>query len=216
MGSHPTEIRLPSAELCDELTQDTWSVCGRFGKPHGVRGEVRLWLYNDQTELLNQDTPIFVGMHPRDERARPELPLYQLTLRSLRVDSRGVFVSFEELSKRDQVDALKHLAWVVPRRDFPDLEDDEFYLMDLVGAEGLLYADEGPNVEGGEYPTEQGRSLGTLVDIFEAGAGELLVFKGSEWGEVLIPNVDPFVIDIDLEARLIKVREIAGLLPERS
>ena len=103
----------------------------------------------------------------------------------------------------------------MPRRDFPDLEDDEFYLMDLVGAEGLLFADEGADAEGIEHLAEQGRSLGTLTDIFEAGAGELLVFKGSDFGEVLVPNVDPFVIEIDLNARLIKVREISGLLPDR-
>ena len=48
--------------------------------------------------------------------------------------------------------------------------------------------------------------------MLEAGAGEILVFKSERWGEVMVPNLDPFVISIDVEAKIVKVRAIPGLI----
>lgn len=206
MAQSPLSL-LPAAQLSTRLRSDIWSVCGRFGKPHGVRGEVRLWLYNPQTDLLVADQLIFIGDHPTEQRAAPEAPSYQLKVKSVRADSKGVFLSFYELQGRDQADYLKHLAWLAPRSAFSPLESDEFYLTDLIGAQGLCFAPDEPDDD-----LSQGRSIGQLSDIFEAGAGDIFVFTGSDLGEVLIPHHESFIIDLDLDSRLIKVRDLPGLI----
>ena len=198
---------LPVAQLPPDLASDAWSVCGRFGRPHGVRGEVRLWIYNNLTEALVPGASIFVGQHPKKigKEARP--PQFQLTLRQARFDAKGVIASFEEVSQREAASELKHLAWVTPRSSFPGLADDEFYLSDLIGARGLLFSQDSETQD-----LSEGQDLGELVGMLEAGAGEILVFKSEMWGEVMVPNLDPFVISIDVEAKLVKVRRIPGLV----
>lgn len=200
-------LSLPEAKLPLDLASDLWSVCGRFGRPHGVRGEVRLWIYNNLTEALVPGTPVFVGQHPKKigKEARP--PRFQLTLRHARFDAKGVIASFEEISRREEASELKHLAWVTPRSAFPALADDEFYLSDLIGARGLLFSQESKAQD-----LSEGQDLGELVGMLEAGAGEILVFKSETWGEVMVPNLNPFVISIDVEAKIVKVRAIPGLV----
>ena len=198
---------LPVAELTSELKSDVWSVCGRFGRPHGVRGEVRLWVYNNLTELLVSGTPVFVGHHPKKSGQAGRPPRFQLTLKQARIDAKGVIANFDEISNREGADALKHLAWLTPRSAFPTLEDDEFYLADLIGAQGLLFTQESTAQD-----LSEAQDLGELVGMVEAGAGEILIFKSEAWGEVMVPNVDPFVISIDLDVKQVKVRAIPGLI----
>jgi 16S rRNA processing protein RimM len=171
-----------------------------------VRGDVRLWLYNGQTELLAPGASIFVGAHPRDGE-RPALPEYSLTIERVRFDSKGALVNFAEVAHREEATLLTHSAWVTPRSQFPPLSDDEFYLTDLIGARGLLFPLEST---GDDLETSQ--PLGELVGLLEAGAGEILVFESEELGEVMVPNLDPFIIEIDLVARVVKVRGIPGLV----
>ena len=198
---------LPDAQLSDDIRSGPWSVCGRFGKPHGVRGDVRLWVYNNATEMLVPGAPVFIGTHPKKVEHDAAPPHSLLTLERARVDAKGVVASFSEISSREAATELRHLAWLAPRSAFPELEADEFYLADLMGAQGLLLPIES---ETQDHPEPE--VLGELVGMLEAGAGEILVFKSDRWGEVMVPNLDPFVISIDVEAKVVRVRAIPGLL----
>lgn len=200
------ESLLPLAQLTPALRQDQWELCGRFGRPHGVRGDVRLWMYNKQSDLLVEGADLFVGAHPRDGDPAP-LPSAQLTVSKIRFDAKGAIVTFAELKRREEATLLTHQAWLTPRSLFPELEEDEFYLTDLIGAQGLLFP-----IASDEDDPEAARPLGQLTGLVEAGAGEIFVFEGSQFGEVMVPNLDPFVIEIDLSAKLVKVREIPGLI----
>jgi 16S rRNA processing protein RimM len=197
--------------LTAEELDSEWLVCGRFGRPHGVKGEVRLWSYNQQTEALQKGMKLLIGPHPKHQ-TDPVRPAHsQLTLSKVRVDGKGLVVGFKELRFRDQAQALNHLAWLLPRKDFPELADDEFYLFDLIGAEG--WAVDPSLEEFTDTPSQQNSTyIGKLTGLLEAGAGELLIFEGGDCGEVNIPNQDPFVVSIDLDAKRIIVRAIPGLL----
>ena len=203
------EISFPPAQLSDALRADSWGLCGRFGKPHGVRGDVRLWMYNAQSDLLEPGAELFIGAHPRDG-APVELPTFKLTVQRIRFDTKGAFVSFAELNHREEAAKLNHQAWVAPRSLFSPLAEDEFYLADLIGAQGLLFPNESDGDDEGAA-----RSLGELTGLLEAGAGEILIFESEMFGEVMVPNLDPFVISIDVEAKLVRVRAIPGLIEER-
>lgn len=182
---------------------DQWVYCGQFGRPHGVRGAVRLWPHNPQTELLKPGGVIYVTNQRSDEpRAElvslPVSAVEAYTIQAARRDAKGWVITLEELNSREQAEQLKLCDWVARREDFPEPEEDEFYFSDLIGAEGLL---------------DDGRSLGKLLAVLEAGAGELLSFEGVGSGEVLVPFVwDSFILKVDLEARLITIRAVKGLL----
>jgi len=59
--------------------------------------------------------------------------------------------------------------------------------------------------------TEDGESLGELVDIFETGSNDVYVVKAGS-REILIPAIEEVVLDVNLAAGRMVVRPPDGLL----
>ena len=210
MRSTPSDA-LPPARLSPKLRAERWVVCGRFGRPHGVRGDIRLWVYNQQSQLIDVGEPLYLAPHPQHVDQEPDQPLSSLTVSHVRTDNKGLLIRFAELSTREDVQRLNHLAWISPRGGFPDLSEDEFYLIDLIGAEGYAIPTGASEVEDPRNQ-EDAIHLGQLTGMLEAGSSELLVFEGSDLGEIMVPNIEEFVVEINLEERYVKIRAVPGLL----
>lgn len=87
---------------------------------------------------------------------------------------------------------------LISRADLRELPEDEFYWFQL---EGLRVDD-----------CRHG-DLGQVTEIFTTPAHDILVVFGPR-GEVLIPVVDAFILNIDEEAKVIHVDLPEGLVPE--
>ena len=194
------------------LANDDWVVCGRFGRPHGVRGEVRLWGYNNHTELLKEGMNLYLGKHPKYPNSPVKPASHRLILTKVRSDNKGLLLSFKGIDRREQAQDINHMAWLSARSTFPPLAEDEFYLLDLIGAQGLAVAPEHEQHSLSPEVIETATSIGYLTSLLETGAGETLIFESKEFGEVMVPNQDPFVLSIDLEKKRVLIRAIPGLL----
>ena len=147
---------------------------GRFGRPHGVRGELRFWANNLESALVREaGRAIAVG----DEPAR----VVPHRVESVRFDAQGPVVRLEGVNTRDAAAALTGHRWFEPRSAFPAVAEDEVYLVDLVGL---------------PVRTVGGHPLGTVADVmFAAGARLLVVREGAR--EVLVPHVPAIVRAIE-------------------
>lgn len=161
---------------------------GRFGRPHGVRGEVRFWPYNPQSPLLVEGRRIRIG---RDAGSSDEV-----LIESLRLDGKGVVIKLAAFDDRDTAARLNHLHWFEPREAFAPADDDEVYVADLIGLVAR---------------TPDGERLGEVVDVLETGATDLLVIVAGR-RQHLVPNVAAFVQRMDLDRREIIITPIEGLL----
>ncbi len=101
----------------------------------------------------------------------------------------GLIVKFVGINDRNQAEALRGLTIAVPRTEFAETEEDEYYWTDLVGMQVV-------NLEK--------IILGEVIDLMQTGAHDLLVLKG-EHGQKLIPFVGQFVHEVDKAQRLITV-----------
>ena len=59
----------------------------------------------------------------------------------------------------------------------------------------------------------RGETLGRVEDIVETGARDVIVVHGDR-GEVLLPSIPQVIRRVDLEAGIIEVELLPGLLPE--
>ncbi len=95
---------------------------GRIGAPHGLAGEVVVFLSTNRTERLNCGAELFAGSRPlKVRKSRP-------------VDAEGRhIVAFEGVGDRNAAEGLRSLKLYADA-----LEDaDELWVHDLVGAEVL-------------------------------------------------------------------------------
>ena len=70
---------------------------GRFGRAHGVRGEIRFWPFNRDSELLAGPRSIEVGQNAQR--------LQTWKLERIRFDAKGAVVRFADINDRDVVGA---------------------------------------------------------------------------------------------------------------
>ena len=59
---------------------------------------------------------------------------------------------------------------------------------------------------------DKGEKIGVVVDIMEVPQGEILVIKKNNGKEALVPFVDEFVIEIDVDNNKMIIESIEGLL----
>ncbi|MDR3553326.1 MAG: ribosome maturation factor RimM, partial [Syntrophobacteraceae bacterium] len=121
----------------------------------------------------------------------------QLTLADLRAQNRGWIVEFEEVSGREQAEALTGSEIFIERDRLTVLPEGEYYHFQLIGL----------SVE-----TKDGRSLGTLTAVLETGSNDVYVVEGGG-KEVLVPAIEEVVSEVDLRSGKIIVDLPEGLEP---
>lgn len=164
--------------------------CGRLGRPHGVRGALRIWPHNPQTDLIRAQRVLQIG---RSTRA-----CQPLTIASARRDAKGWIVQFDAIRDRDAAAQLTNATWFESREAFSPADDDEVYATDLVGLAVV---------------TAEGDAVGEIVDVQQVGPSDLLVIRGPR-GEHLVPNVPAFVQRLDPAAPPAVITPIEGLLDD--
>lgn len=105
------------------------------------------------------------------------------------VQPKNLVAKLVGIEDRDQAFALKGWTIAIPRSQMPAAEEGEYYWADLIGMEVVNL---------------QGESLGSVKNLLETGANDVLVaFDGKT--ERLLPFVANVVIEVDQANRLIKV-----------
>ena len=103
---------------------------------------------------------------------------------------KDLVVRLKEVATREDAMALKGSLLINPD-DLPELEEGDYYDHDLLGLKVVNLA---------------GETLGTVQNVSDNGAHDLLLVKPEGEGDVfMIPFVEAYVEEIDLEAGVIKV-----------
>jgi 16S rRNA processing protein RimM len=162
-----------------QLSKDDLVVMGRISAPYAIRGWVKI---KPHTEYLDSllDYPVWhVG---RNGQWR------QFRLVEGKVHTQYLLAHLEGVDGRDAAEGLMGLDIAVLREDMPEAEEGEYYWDDLIGLEVV---------------NSEGAALGKISGLLETGAHDVLVVKGER--ERLIPFVDAYVREVDLEAGRIVV-----------
>jgi len=161
---------------------------GRLLRPRGLKGELRLTIFNEVDSLLKIGVEIWV------ESA--EGVQYSHIIESLNIAGVKSWIKFSECNKREDADNLRGLIFSIPRSLFAPLRDKEFYLVDMIGCKVL---DENRNVRG------------SVVDTLNLPAQNLIVME-TMGNEILIPFVDAHILFFDIKENILIVKDVEGLL----
>jgi 16S rRNA processing protein RimM len=161
-------------------------VIGKFRKPHGIRGEVRMTVLTDFPELIEQGRKIYVGQNYQ-----------QYTIKSIRWHGGDLLVALEELPDRTAVEIFRNIMVHMKSEDMPAPPEGEFYIHQLVDLEVV---------------TDEGENLGRIKEIILTGANDVYLVGTPAGKEILLPAIDDVVLNIDLEERTMLVHIISGLL----
>lgn len=176
-------------------TPPPFLLLGQVLRPHGVRGELRLEVLTDYPERIVKGTTVYLGLDAQNSAAAVPYEVVQA-----RPHQQYLIVLLKGVNDRNQAELLREHFVMIPLADAVPLEEDEFYLYQLIGLE--VY-------------TETGERLGEIIEVVETGANDVYVVQGSR-GEILLPAIDECVLDIDLDAEKVTVRLLDGLLGDET
>ncbi len=160
---------------------------GRVRRAHGVHGFVRF-------ESLSGEIGHFPSMRQVELRGRGR-PARRYVVESFRLGAPTLLMKLGGVDDRDAAAELAGREIWVDRRYAAPLGPDEYYLADLTGCE--LY--------------RNGRMIGTVRAVLEAGAGDLLEAIGADGRTMLIPFRRRYVRSTDVDAGVIELAGDAGV-----
>ena len=118
------------------------------------------------------------------------------TIKSIkRINTKKILIEFLESVNIDTAKSLNGFQIKIRRDLLPEKNGDDFYFNDLLGLK----------------VTENGVYLGSVLDVMETAAHDILVVMTEDEQEILIPIVDNFVKKIDFENNNIVVELIEGM-----
>jgi 16S rRNA processing protein RimM len=158
---------------------------GEIGRPHGVRGLVRVQSFTAQPA----DIAGYGSLS--DESGGKTFALHWLAEGLARIDG---------VADRDAAAKLTGTRLYVDRDSLPPPEEDEFYLSDLIG---LAARD------------ADGQEIGQVRAVEDFGAGSFLTIITEAGKEVLLPFTKAAVPEVNVaEGWLVVVPPAEGALPE--
>ncbi|WP_144299468.1 ribosome maturation factor RimM [Elioraea rosea] len=151
---------------------------GVIGRPHGVRGLVRVQSFTAEPTDIAAYGPLW------DEAAGRNFLLSVVTPGEMPV------VRIDGVADREAAARLTGTKLYVERAVLPETEEDEYYLADLVGCEAVDVS---------------GAPVGRVAAVHDHGAGAFLEIPREAGPALLLPFTRAAVPVVDLAARRVTV-----------
>lgn len=161
---------------------------GVISSTHGIRGEVKVFPTTDDASRFKKLKKVLL------DTGRERL---ELEIESVRFFKQFAIVKFKGIDNINEIERYKGRGLLVPREDAVGLEENEYYIADLIGMDVF---------------TEDGVLFGKMRDVMETGANEVYIVDSKEHGEVLIPAIRQCILDVDVEGAKMVVRLMEGLI----
>ena len=159
---------------------------GVITSTHGVRGEVKVFPTTDDAARFKKLKHVLLG--------RERKPL---EIQGVKFFKQFVILKFKGIDNINDIEKYKRCPLLVERKDAVELEEDEYFIADMIGI---------------QVETEDGEVFGTLKDVMETGANDVYVIETEEHGEVLVPAIKECILDVDVENRKRKIHLMDGLI----
>lgn len=161
------------------MKQDKYICIAAVAGAFGVKGEIKLKTFTDKPESIMSYGSLL--------SIEGEILLTPQSYKSLKG---GLALMCKEIVTRDQAEALKSTKLYVKRNCLPKTEEDEFYLIDLIGM---------------EVKTVDGKRMGSVVGTEDFGAGVLLEIKPKDSVSFYQPFTKDAVPKIDIHLKRIVI-----------
>lgn len=152
-------------------------IIGRFGAPHGVRGDIKVYPLTDFPERFSQLKSFYL-----DEK--------ELYVAGTRYQNNFVVMKIKNINSREDAARLTNKLLKVAREDAAPLNEGEYYAFDIIGLQVI---------------NENEEVLGEITEILKTGSNDVYVTKTKDGRQLLIPALKKVVTEINISEGFIKV-----------
>lgn len=155
---------------------------------HGLRGEVKVFPTTDDPSRYDDLEEV--------ELLTKEGKYLHLEVERVRYFKNLVIVKFKHYDNINDIEQYKKCNLYVTRENAVELEEDEYFVADLIGLTAK---------------SDEGEELGTLTDVLTTGANDVYVIKGADGEELLVPAIHDCVQEVNVEEGYVTLHLLPGL-----
>ena len=161
---------------------------GQIVNSYGIKGFLKVVPYTDDNTRFSILETIYIEKNNK---------LQEYVIEEVKYSKNLVLLKLKGIDTIEQAEKFKNCYLKINRKDAIELEEDTYFLVDLIGIE--VY-------------TESGENLGNIIDIFPTGSNDVYVVKNEDGKQILLPAIKDVIISVDIENKKMIVNLIEGLL----
>ena len=161
---------------------------GQIVNTFGIKGQVKIVPFTDDITRFDELKEIYV-------EKKNELKLFQIE--QVNYKKNMVILKLKGIETVEEAEKLRNCYLKIDRKDAKKLPKDTYFIVDLLGLD--VYTDEG-------------KLLGKVDDIYNAGSSDIYVVKDELGKQILLPAIKDVLKEVDLENKKIIVHIIKGLV----
>ena len=160
---------------------------GQIVNTFGVKGMVKVYPYTENVKRFEELKKVsLINKNSKKEYEIEEVKYHK----------NMVLIKFKGVDTVEQAEDLRNFYIQIERKDATPLEEGSYYIADLINLD--VYTDEG-------------EKLGILEDIFNTGSNDVYVVKDLNGKQILLPEIEDVIKEIDLKEGKILVHMLKGL-----
>ena len=165
-----------------------WVSFGKFGKTHGLKGELKFYSVINNLEVCRKISHVRIIQIAGDE--------LEDEVESVRGYRSPFILKLKGLHSLEQAAAFRNCEVLALRDEFGDPPKGKHFWCDIKGLDAY---------------DEDGKHYGRVEEILETGSNDVYVVSDGKQ-ELLLPAIDLIIREIDLENNKLVFRVVKGLL----
>ncbi len=162
---------------------------GQIVSTHGIKGEMRFNPWCDKPEFVKKFKTLYFDKNGEKS----------IKVKSARPHGNMVILMLEDIDTVEKAQALKNTVLYMKRAD-AHLPKGTWFVQELFDCTVV--------------DDNNGKVLGTIVDVSETGANDVWHIKTPKGNEVLIPAIKQVIVNVDVEKGEILINPIKGLFED--
>lgn len=161
---------------------------GRIAGTYGYAGMVKVMPLTDFPERFKKMTR--VKLQTKDE-------IHEVDIESVKPYKEGYLFKFSGIDSREAAREYQNAYLKIDESQLNPLPEGYYYHFQLQGMD--------------VFDEARGK-LGALKEVLETGANDVYVISSPQYGEILIPAIKEVILDVNVQAKTMKVRLLPGLV----
>ena len=163
---------------------------GQIVNTNGLKGTLKVRPLTDDITRFEDLETIYIQKHKE---------LVEFTIQEVKYNKNMVLLKLEGIDDITEAEKYKNFYIKINREDAVELEDDSYFIVDIIGCE--VY-------------TESQELLGKVIDVFPTGSNDVYTVKNNEGKEILLPAIEDVIKDVDIKNKKIIIHLLEGLIWE--
>ncbi len=163
------------------MTDKNYIAVGKFGAPHGLKGAVKLNSYTEDPQSIFDFDVLY------DAKGNQEYHIHYIG-----AAKQQFLISVDGVSSKEEAAALTNKLLHAPEDSLPELDEDDFYITELVGCSIVTQ--------------DTGATYGTVKAVHNFGAGDIIEIQPDEGKSEMVLFTQENFPECDVRSRRLTFR----------